>query len=187
MFVMVARIVSGSPRPPHGCERTHEAGPVRVRVWIRQHGGVTSLDVTIGGEGDDSITITILGRMHPGATDYWDGNWLLSPTTISVGDFTGRIGGGLRCDELQQFRVELESLNATLSGAAQLSSMEGWVDVRMIGDGLGHVAVSGSLMDEPGVGNRLEFTFDIDQTFLPGIIKSLVDVAQSFPVLGSPR
>lgn len=157
------------------------------RIGQGQHVRVTSLAVTIAGDGAHRITIEVLGRMHPGSTDYWDGNWLLSPTTVSIGGFKGRVGAGLRCDELQRFRQELAVLNETLTGTAELSSLEDWVNLRLTADSLGHVAVAGAVMDEPGIGNRLEFTFSIDQTFLPPIIGALDEIARRFPVLDGPE
>jgi hypothetical protein len=152
----------------------------------RQDGQVTSLALTIPGRENDCITIHIVGRMHPGFTDYWDGNWLITPTSVSVGGFKGWVEAGLRCEELERFRQQLRELHTTLTGTAELTSMEDWLHVQLVGDGLGHVAVTGSVMDRPGIGNRLEFTFAIDQTDLPTLIAALDEINQKFPVLGSP-
>jgi hypothetical protein len=145
-----------------------------------------TVEVRIGSSEREGLTIHVLGRMHPAATDYWDGNWLLAPIDIAVGAYSGRVDAGLRVDELARFRTELEALYQTLDGDAHLSSIEGWVDMTASGDGLGHVTVAGSTRDRPGVGNQLFFRLEVDQTFLPPIIEALLAVERALPVLGRP-
>lgn len=140
----------------------------------------------VAGEGGEAVTIRVGGRMHPDATDYWDGNWLLSPIEVVVGGFTGRVQAGLRADELVSFREQLQELHRTLEGEAKLESLENWLILVATGDGLGHVEVTGAARDEPGMGNELRFGFTSDQTFLPEIIDALLQVEQLFPVLGAP-
>ncbi len=40
------------------------------------------VEVVIGRSDSDCVAIKVLGRMHPGADDYWDGNWLAMPLTL---------------------------------------------------------------------------------------------------------
>lgn len=124
--------------------------------------------------------------MHPRSTDYWDGNWLVAPIDISVGGFTGRAGAGLRAEELRSFRQGLEELYERLSGEARLESMEAWIGLTCVGDGLGHIDVTGYVRDKPGIGNELSFHLSIDQTFLPAIISSLREIEAAYPVIGKP-
>jgi hypothetical protein len=56
----------------------------------------------------------------------------------------------------------------------------------LIGDGRGHIRVEGTSLDVVGVGNRLNFRFDIDQTYLAGIIRSLEKSIRTYPVVGCP-
>ena len=48
-----------------------------------------------------------------------------------------------------------------------LSSTDGYLDLTMKGDGLGHIAVTGEGWDRPRLGSHLEINYEIDQTFLP--------------------
>lgn len=125
--------------------------------------------------------------MHPGTTDKWDGNWLLSPIEVSVDGFAGVIpNAGLRSDELQGLRRDLEALNETLIGTASLHSMEEWLSLTIEGDGLGHIKVTGEVSNHPGSsGNRLHFTLGLDQTFLPTIIESLTAIETMYEVFTS--
>jgi hypothetical protein len=141
--------------------------------------------VVIGSD-TEGLTIRIVSRMHPGADDYWDGNWLVSPVEVRVGGFTGRVAAGLRAEELARLREGLEALYASLEGEARLESLEDWVTLTCRGDGKGHVDVRGTVVDRPGVGNTLEFRLALDQTQLPPIIDQLRAVEHTFPVLGQP-
>jgi hypothetical protein len=144
------------------------------------------LKVVIGTNEDDQLVITVTGRMHPGRTDYWDGNWLVTPLELRVGGFTGRIMAALRANELLSFRDQLRTLYDTLTGQATLDSIEHWIHLDFEGDGAGHVAVKGMVKDEPGMGNTLRLSLDLDQTFLPMILEQLDEVDRAFPVLGHP-
>lgn len=141
--------------------------------------------IVVGAENGRFI-ISVLGRMHPDTTDYWDGNWLVSHIAVSVGGFSGRVRAGLRADELRRFRQELDTLYEKLVGSARLESMEDWLGLVFVADGLGHVAVTGWVKDEPGIGNELTFRLSVDQTHLPGILHSLRQVEAAYPVLGKP-
>jgi len=54
------------------------------------------------------------------------------------------------------------------------------------GDGAGHIAITGTVKDEPGMGNSLKFSIDLDQTFLPAILGQLDEIDREYPVLGHP-
>lgn len=41
-------------------------------------------------------------------------------------------------------------------------------------------------MDQPGIGNRLTFGLDFDQTELPEILRGLDAICAAFPVVGKP-
>jgi hypothetical protein len=143
--------------------------------------------VTVGDPAGDHISIRVLGRLHPGADDFWDGNWLATPIEAVVGKFQGKVGASLRADELRSFREALRVLNATLNGEAVLKSMEEWLTLRIAAASRGRLEVTGMLLDRPGDGNQLIFKIDdLDQTYLPRIIDSLDEVETFFPVLGSP-
>jgi hypothetical protein len=60
-------------------------------------------DITIRCDGADFLKITLLGRSHLGADDYWDGNWIKSDTEVQVGGFRGSVVADLRSDELARF------------------------------------------------------------------------------------
>ena len=55
-------------------------------------------------------------------------------------------------------------------------------------DTLGHLLVSGTIDDRPGVGNLLAFNIDgLDVTYLPAVIKSIEEIERAYPVFGTPE
>jgi hypothetical protein len=142
--------------------------------------------VTIGSKTGDRLVITVSGRMHPGATDYWDGNWLFSPVEVVVGGFTARVPAGLRAEELRAFREELAKAYDDFGGVARLTSMEDWLELTVTVAKSGGVEVEGLAIDGHGTGNKLSFRIgDLDQSELPGILDALSAIEAEFPVIGS--
>ena len=60
--------------------------------------------------------------------------------------------------------------------------MEQQLHLRLIGDGKGHIELTGEIADQPGIGNRLHFTLQIDQSQLGASIHELEKVTTEFPV-----
>ena len=88
-------------------------------------------EVVVGDPSGDHLSIRVLGRLHPRADNFWDGNWLATPIEATVGGFQGRVGASLRADELQAFRDALQGLHSALNGDAALESMEKWLTLRI--------------------------------------------------------
>jgi hypothetical protein len=116
--------------------------------------------------------------------DYWDGNWLISTAEIAVGAFRGSIDRLLRNEEISRFHDRLAALHERLTGEALFDTLEGWFDLRIIGDGRGHMEARGQLCDDHG--NMLEFRLFFDQTALPRLMAQLQGVLAAFPIVGTP-
>lgn len=145
-------------------------------------------EVLLGRSDGDHVRIRVLGRMHD-ATDYWDGNWLVTPIDARLTGFSATVGAGLRAEELQAFRDELRRMHETLSGEAGLTSMEEWLELRLSVESGGRIAVTGELSDQVGSrsANSLRFELDdLDQSDLPAILDGLDEVLAAYPVLGTP-
>jgi hypothetical protein len=142
--------------------------------------------IHFGGEQNEFLSLTVHGRSRPETSDYWDGNWLWCSAEVSAGAFRGTVDCMLRTEDLARFLPRLERLSESLDGEALLDTLEGWLDIRLTGDGRGHVALCGQLVDAPADGNSLEFRLSLDQTFLPPLIAQLRAVLAQFPVVGRP-
>lgn len=145
---------------------------------------MTEQSLIIGSGKSESLKITPLRRTHPKSLDYWDGNWVDSSIEVSAGAFAGKYTACLRTNEFKTFREGIDPLYRSLKGTALFASMEGWVDIQVTGDGLGHFQARCTLMDAPGIGNSLKFDLQFDQTELVVISKSLIRIEESFPVIG---
>jgi hypothetical protein len=145
------------------------------------------VEIVVGrGRHSDHVLIQIRNRMHPGSTDFWDGNWLTSHIHVQAGGFKARIDAGLRTDELRAFRVALQRVYSEVHGSAALSSVEHWIELTAECRPTGSLSISGTVADHPGMRNTLHFTIeDLDQTDIPPLLDALIAVEERFPVLGS--
>ena len=143
------------------------------------------MDILIGDSDGQHVILRAIGRSHPGLFEYSDGNWITCELQISVGGFRGHFRADLRSEEFVTFLEELASLRNTLEGRATFSTIEGQIGFSLIGDERGHVRVEGEAVDIAGTGNRLHFGFEIDQTYLPPLCRSLEAFLGAFPVTGT--
>ena len=142
--------------------------------------------VCIGRSPTSRLALHPLRRERPDATDYWDGNWVETSVVVAAGAFRGEFQASLRVEDFARFRDEVRVLYESLAGRARFRTMEDWISVEIEGDGKGLLRVECSLVDEPGVGNRLTFTLGLDQTDLPEILRRLDAICGAFPTIGAP-
>jgi hypothetical protein len=140
----------------------------------------------VGESNREHVTVRPTRREYPEARDYWDGNWLNATVEIVAGGFRGKYEALLRAEEFAQFRDQLRPLYEHLSEAATFTTMEDWLRIHIEGDGKGHFQAQCQAVDQPGLGNRLTFSIEFDQTELPAIVRSLDEVCVAFPVVGTP-
>ncbi len=146
-----------------------------------------STELLIGDAGGEHVLIRALSRKHPGLFDSWDANWIACEIEVAVGGFHGAFRADLRSDEFLAFSRTMDDLAVALDSVATFSTMEQQLSVLLAGDGRGHVRVEGSASDTAGSGNRLHFSFEIDQTYLKQIQRDLEVILEAFPVVGTDR
>ncbi|MDY6791816.1 MAG: hypothetical protein SWH54_11180 [Thermodesulfobacteriota bacterium] len=100
-------------------------------------------------------------------------DWISARASVAVGGFRGDASLMLTLTDLIRFQQELHSLYRDLKGEAELTTVEDQVSLKLSTDGLGNISATGHLMDQAGVGNRLTFTLNLDQTFLKETISEL--------------
>jgi hypothetical protein len=144
-----------------------------------------SIQVQLGFPDTDGIGLSVIGRSHPGATDFWDGNWLRTRAFGRVGGFTVDLVADLRAEEFAQFRRGLERMYALVAVKASFRTLEAYLALDLHRDEVGHVRVEVELMDRPAIGNLLRCSIDIDLTYLPSIINSLDEILRRWPILGN--
>lgn len=143
-------------------------------------------EVLIGDVDAQHVLIRPLSRREPDLFDNEDGNWIDCEVEIAAGGFRGTFRTDLRSEEFRNFSEELAGLSRTLEAAATFSSEDGHIALSLTGHGGRRVHVSGEAIDSAENGNRLQFSFDIDQTHVPSICRSLDDLLRAFPVTGAP-
>jgi hypothetical protein len=64
-------------------------------------------------------------------------------------------------------------LYESLVGKAELSPLDSQVGFVLSGNGRGAIAVSGFALSHAAYGSKLQFEFELDQTYLPSFIAEL--------------
>ncbi|WP_165996194.1 hypothetical protein [Bacillus sp. Cs-700] len=137
--------------------------------------------------GDETnIVIKVIGRQHPDATDYWDGNWIFSIINIEIPGYSVEFPASLRTDEIFSFMEELKNLDETLKGKASFKNMEDFIVLEAEVDLTGKVMWTGETCYPLGTGAVLKFDFESDQSYLKYIIKELKAILEEIPVIGKP-
>lgn len=136
-------------------------------------------DFCIGG-----FELWISGRQFPESNDYWDGNWLdvLARCTAdsSVVQASGSI---LHLSELKKLITECKQIYDTLSGDAKLECMEPNIGLKIEMGNAGHCELTVSITPDH-LYQKHSFIFDLDQSYLPSLIKNLELILHSYPLKG---
>ena len=130
----------------------------------------------------ERIQVDVLRYERSPVGEYHDDNWLTSQVRVCVGGFRGKVDVAIVTDELAAFLIQLRPLYESLSGMAEFITLETQLHLRLTGDGKGHIELVGEVVDQPGIGNRLHFTFQLDQSQLGTSIHELEKVTAQFPV-----
>lgn len=144
--------------------------------------------VTIGHQSGDSVGIQILGRPHADSTSFWDANWLTAQLRLSVGSFRADIKASLRAEELLKFGQELDAMCASLQKEASLKTMEEWLSIEFLDDGVNGFRISGRVADNPGSANVLSFKIhEVDKFDVMATANVLRKTCESYPIIGSVK
>jgi hypothetical protein len=130
----------------------------------------------------ERIEVDVHGYERAASGEYWDDNWLTVEIRVLAGGFRGKAAATIITSELTKFLLELRSLYENLKGTAKFVTMEGQLNLLLNGDGKGHIELQGEVMDQAGIGNRLNFTLNFDQSQLGASIRELEKVTSQFPV-----
>jgi hypothetical protein len=142
------------------------------------------LEFVVGGGEREHLVVRLMGRKYPDEFDADDGNWIHGRVEIVVGAFRGEIACNLRTEDFARFLLQVRQLETDLVGPAEFSTMEGQLGFHIGGDGRGHLTARGYVLDRPGLGNRLDWSLHLDQSYLPGIISAVTSIVASYEVRG---
>jgi hypothetical protein len=130
----------------------------------------------------ERIEVDVLGYERAPVGEYHDDNWLNVQIRVGVGGFRGTADAAILTGEFAAFLGQLRPLFESLRGTAGFTTLEGQLHLRLAGDGKGHVELVGDVADQPGIGNRLHFTLEFDQSQLGASIRELETVVATFPI-----
>ena len=102
-----------------------------------------------------------------------DEDWSSCNVTVQCDIWSGTLQWNAYRGELPRFADALHQLYQTLSGVAELQPLEPNIYLKVRGDGKGHITVEGKAVSPFTSGAYLVSQFDIEQTDIPKIVKSL--------------
>jgi hypothetical protein len=132
------------------------------------------------------LRIWIRGRQFPASDDYWDGNWLTVTAHCGArGASVWASGPIIHLSEIAVFLQGAEAMHTSLEGEAVLSCMEPELSVTLNAEGLGRMTMVVNITPDH-VSQAHRFTFAIDQSFLPQVLRSCRTILQQYPITGQP-
>ena len=115
----------------------------------------------------------------------WDNNWVKTKVTVRGGKFSGQYSGEFMTVDFEKFKQDLSRLYDNLKGSANFNDVEGFLELKIKGDGIGHFEVQVKACDQPGVnGSELTFAMAFDQTELKELVNQLDRIIKQFPING---
>jgi hypothetical protein len=123
----------------------------------------------------DDLQIWVHGRQYPNEEDYWDGNWLnVTAHCGSKGADVWTNGDILHVPDLARWLADLEIMNQSLSGAADLVSLEPELSVELKMSGFGQIEMKVEITPDH-MRQEHSFQFELDQSYLQELIASYTD------------
>ncbi len=129
----------------------------------------------------ERIEVDVQGYERDLTGEYWDDHWLTVQICVRVGGFRGAVSATIITTDLSELLAQLQPLYETLNGVAEFRTMEEQLALTLTGSQLGQIELRGIVLDRPGVGNRLGFSIQFDQSHLAQSIKELDEVVARFP------
>lgn len=142
-------------------------------------------DFTIGlHSGGQSISITVIGLLVIDATSNWDKNWLKTKISVQAGAFSGIYDADLTTFDFENFEQDLNSLYENLNSEIEFKDLEGYLYMKIKGNGLGNINAEISCSDDTGINAAtLNFELNFDQTYIKPVIQKLKNITNKYPVV----
>lgn len=130
-----------------------------------------------------SLRLWVHGRQFPEANDYDDGNWLRVTANCSASGATVWAQGAiLTVTDIAGFGRECTAMLCGKTKSAALAPLEPNLKVSLEAtDSLGHIRAQVEITPDH-LSQSHRFECEVDQTFLPGIIKQCSEIVQEYPI-----
>ncbi len=141
--------------------------------------------------GEPALTVAgfqlwIHGRQFPEADDYYDGNWLrVTAHCAASGASVWAQGAIVMVTDIADFGRQCDAMLRGASSSAMLDPYEPELRVSLeLADRLGHIRGQVEITpDHLAQSHKMEF--DVDQSYLSGIIKQCSAIIQEYPIRGN--
>ena len=141
--------------------------------------------------GEPALTVAgfqlwIHGRQFPEADDYYDGNWLRVTAHCGASGASVWVQGAIvMVTDIAGFGKQCDAMLRGDSSSAALDPCEPELKVSLeAADHLGHIRAQVEITpDHLAQSHKMEF--DVDQSYLPGIIKQCSAIIQEYPIRGN--
>ena len=138
---------------------------------------IGSADISILG-----LEIWIHGLQFPDATEYWDANWVLATARCSAENaWVITEGPFIHLSEIKNWLRDLVKLNKTLDGTANLACIEEYVYVEIKTQKDEKMSLEVLITPDHMTQNHL-FRFEIDKSYLSGLISQCEKILQDYPI-----
>lgn len=127
------------------------------------------------------------GRQFPEAEDYYDGNWLhVTAHCGASGASVWAQGAILMVTDIAGFGDRCAALLNGDTTSAALDPLEPELNLSLEAVGhLGHVLARVEITPDH-LAQAHRFEFEVDQSYLPGIIRQCSAIVQEYPIRGEP-
>jgi hypothetical protein len=125
------------------------------------------------------------GRQFPDADDYYDGNWLrVTAHCGASGASVWAQGAMVMVTDIAGFGNQCDAMLRGDSGSAVLDPFEPELKVSLeAADSLGHIRAQVEITPDHLVQSH-NMEFEVDQSYLPSIIKQCSAIVQEYPIRG---
>ena len=127
------------------------------------------------------IKVLADGFSYPNSSDDYDSQWLKCYVDLKAGVFSANYKAEFMTTDFRKFKKELGYLYEHLDRTVRFEGLEGYLNITLKGDGIGHMEVFCEATERAGYQETtLSFYLDIDQTFIPKLIRQLDGILGSF-------
>ena len=99
--------------------------------------------------------------------------WCQARVEIAVSGFRGNIEPWLELSDIKRFATQLLTMYESLQGEAKLQPLEEQLVLVLQAQTGGHIQVQGTAWSKATYENKLEFSLQLDQSFLPATLQQL--------------
>ncbi len=133
------------------------------------------------------LCIWVHGRAFEERDDYWNGNYLHVTARYQTASSTVRVRGPIFTSlELKRWRDDLVGLHERLTGFARIECSDPELQIRIDAKRHGHLEME--VIMAPAWREEHRFSYiELDQTYLPPLIREIDAVLSEYPIRGTPK